>query len=202
VPPRVLHVGGGPDEFLRIFTDPARLKLRAVARASFPEPIRDPACVSWSRASTRSPRARGGDLAHGGPTEEERTRRGLEEGSPGVRPGTIRGRVTSATAPTSRGFRQPSRRPTGPASVRAPGAASSTLSNGGAHRAHERVLDMRARCRVPVLGASSCAAGTPCACARALVAFTGRRADPRSVSRRASPRMLPDAFRVGPARSA
>ena len=42
VPPRVLHVGGGPDEFLRILHDQLAYR-EEVAYASFPAPIRDPA---------------------------------------------------------------------------------------------------------------------------------------------------------------
>src|SRR5665647_2279231 len=41
-PPRVLHVGGGPEEFLRILHDQLACR-EEVAQQSFPEPTRDPA---------------------------------------------------------------------------------------------------------------------------------------------------------------
>ena len=139
VPPRVLHVGGGPDEFLRILHDQLACR-EGVAHASFPVPIRDPA---WRFEVKGFDPFREREVetwltvANG----ESGTRGALEEGSAVSTPATFVAGVFGDGTDEPR-FRQPVPAPdwTG-LRLRAWGSVVN-LSNGELLE-HERVLDMR-----------------------------------------------------------
>jgi len=139
VPPRVLHVGGGPEEFLRILQDQLAHR-EEVARAGFPAPTRDPA---WRFEVKGFDPFREREVetwltvANG----ESGTRGALEEGSAVSTPATFVAGVFGDGTDEPR-FRQPVPAPdwTG-LRLRAWGSVVS-LSNGELLD-HERVLDMR-----------------------------------------------------------
>jgi trehalose/maltose hydrolase-like predicted phosphorylase len=139
VPPRVLHVGGGPDEFLRILHDQLALR-EGVAHANFPVPIRDPA---WRFEVKGFDPFREREVetwltvANG----ESGTRGALEEGSAVSTPATFVAGVFGDGTDEPR-FRQPVPAPdwTG-LRLKAWGSVVN-LSNGELLE-HERVLDMR-----------------------------------------------------------
>ena len=138
-PPRVLHVGGGPDAFLRILHDQLAYR-EGVAHASFPVPIRDP---GWRFEVKGFDPYREREVetwltvANG----ESGTRGALEEGSAVSTPATfVAGVFGDGTDEPP--FRQPVPAPdwTG-LRLRAWGSVVN-LSNGELLE-HERVLDMR-----------------------------------------------------------
>ena len=90
VPPRVLHVGGGPDEFLRILHDQLTYR-EEVAHKSFPGPGPRPGLALRGQRLRPVPRARGRDLADGG-QRRERHARGARGGLCRVDAGHLRGR--------------------------------------------------------------------------------------------------------------
>jgi hypothetical protein len=184
VPPRVLHVGGGPDEFLRILHDQLAFR-ESVAQASFPTPVRDP---GWRFEVKGFDPFREREVetwltvANG----ESGTRGALEEGS------------AVSTVPTSRAFGSRSRRRTGPAFACAPGAASSICRT--VNCLSTSACSTCATASSTGIGASSCAVGTRCACARRV-----SRLWPTARSWRSAPRLRPKTLRgasCGQARSA
>ncbi len=139
VPPRVLHVGGGPDEFLRVLHDQLADR-EEVAQQSFPEPIRDPA---WRFEVKGFDPFREREVetwltvANG----ESGTRGALEEGSAVSTPATFVAGVFGDGTDEPR-FRQPVPAPDWTGLRLQAWGSVVNLSNGELLE-HERVLDMR-----------------------------------------------------------
>ena len=139
VPPRVLHLGGGPDAFLRILHDQLALR-EEVAYRSFPEPTRDPA---WRFEVKGFDPFREREVetwltvANG----ETGTRGALEEGSAVSTPATfVAGVFGDGTGDPA--FRQPVPAPDWTGLRLQAWGSVVNLSNGELVE-HERVLDMR-----------------------------------------------------------
>jgi len=139
VPPRVMHVGGGPDAFLRILHDQLSER-EEVAYRSFPEPTHDPA---WRFEVKGFDPFREREIetlltvANG----ETGTRGALEEGSAVSTPATfVAGVFGDGTGDPS--FRQPVPAPDWIGLRLQAWGSVVNLSNGELVE-HERVLDMR-----------------------------------------------------------